>query len=589
MKKILRCLMISWSIFWLMVVVSAVVMAVVGKPRVKSNSILLITLRDQVKEAGAATLGGLFSETGTPPLLALTSAIRNAANDARIKGLVLRVEDPVVGGSQIEEIEGAMADFRKSGKWNVAYIDSAGELGPGDAAFATAVTADNVTLAPSGEINLAGLSVTVPFLKGTLNKLEIEPEFEKRYEYKTAVNTFTQTGFTDAHKESIKSLADDVQDAIVQHLSGRRKVTPEAVWQWIRGGPHAAEQARTLGMIDRVGYWDAIADEAKRISGRDTHFFIDVADYVGVVKLHTSGPTIGVVHAVGEIHRGEGNPALGPREHTIGADTMIEAFRAARDAEVKGIVVRVDSPGGSYVASDLIRREIEACREAKIPVVVSMGNYAASGGYFIAMGADYVVAQPSTITGSIGVFGGVFATRAFFENFFGVTFGTYETVPESFNITKIDGMDDEEKQQLSAVLDRIYRDFVTKAADARKKTYKEIDAVAKGRVWTGRAAIANGLVDELGGFETAVSRVKELAKVPAGSDVTLREFPAPETPLEAVTRMLSPSGRAAAASALAAETVAATVPKRLREAWGTIERASQRPGDTLLALPFDVR
>jgi len=573
MKRLLRGLLLAWTAFWLLLFVVAVAAVALRRP-VKDSSILRVRFDGPIAEGASASLRGLLGEGEMPTLRALCEAIRFAATDKRIKGLVLEVDSPEVGIATVQEVEEAMAAFRASGKWNVAFLETAGELGSGDAAYALAVTADDVVLSPAGDANLTGMRVTVPFLKGAFDKLNIQPYFDKRYDYKTAANAFTQSGFTPAHKESLVSLVDDLQSSLVSHLATRRKQKPEDVWRWIKGGVHPADEAEKLGMVDRLAYWDTVADEANALSGRDTETFIDIETYAPNVSLHEQGPAVALIYATGEIHRGESAAGLGS-ERSTGSDTLVAAFREARAEAVRGIVLRVDSPGGSAVASDVIRREVEACHAAKIPVVVSMGSYAASGGYFVALDADRIVAEPGTITGSIGVFAGTFATRAFFEKFLGVTFGVYETAPEAAHFGGIDALDARTKKQLGESLDRIYKDFVTKVAAGRKKSYAEIHAVAQGRVWSGRAALERGLVDELGGLELALTRVRELAGLKATEPVSVHELPAPKTRFEMLAQALE--SRAALA-----------LPSRLASALAAVRAAARPLGEQTLALPFRV-
>ncbi|MBC7792294.1 MAG: S49 family peptidase, partial [Clostridia bacterium] len=252
---------------------------------------------------------------------------------------------------------------------------------------------------------------------------------------------------------------------------------------------------------------------------------------------YDSGPTIGVITVAGTIVRGDSDSSVGA--DTIGAGTIARALREARDAKVKGILLRIDSPGGSYVASDVARREVEVTRNAGIPVVVSMGSVAASGGYFIAMDGDWIVAEPTTITGSIGVYAGGFAIRDALSKWLGITVDSYDATPNAHAFSATEPFDATRLAVLKSGADRVYEDFVAKVAARRKKDVSTIDAVAHGRVWAGRAALERGLVDELGGFSTALARLRERAGLADAAQVTLTDYPAKRTVLDNVREVLT--------------------------------------------------
>lgn len=570
LKKILTWIAVSFTALWVLLFVGLLLAGLLHEP-VKKNSVLRVTLTGSFTEREAPRFSSLLGGTDSVSLRALTESIRSAATDPRIKGLVLEVQQPELSAAGINELEEAMAAFRQSGKWNTAYLESAGELSPGDAEFAAALTASRVILSPAGEVNLAGVRIIVPFFKNALDKLEVEPFVAKRWDYKTAPNSFTNTGFTAAHKEELKGLADDIAGILVDHIAARRQVDAAVVRGWMASGPQTAEVALQQKMVDELAYFDRVRDAARTASGRDDSF-VSLSTYAPARRLHQSGPRVALIVGEGTIHRGKSSSPLAG-EADMGSDTIVRAFRDARDQKVAGILFRVDSPGGSYVASDVIRREVELTRQKKIPIVVSMGHYAASGGYFVSLGADRVVADPGTITGSIGVFAVSLATRRFW-NMLGVTFDEYQSAPEAVSLDFLDPPKGRERAALEGDVDRIYKDFVGKVAKSRGKTYDEIHAVAQGRVWSGRSALARGLVDELGGAEVALARLKELAGIPKGEDVTLVELPEPEGPLAMVQEFLSARARAEV-----------RLPGELGRAAAALSRVLASPGDHLLSLP----
>ncbi|MBN1960595.1 MAG: S49 family peptidase [Deltaproteobacteria bacterium] len=577
MKKIFVRLAIGFTTFWLVVFV-IVIIALLMHETVKSDSILKITLAGPLTEQKTPRLAALFDEQHSFSIREIIESIKSAANDSRIKGLVLEVQQSTGSVASLNEIEEAMAYFRESGKWNAAFIETAGELSSGDAILALAATANEIYLAPSGQINLTGLRLVVPFFKGTLKKLEIEPYVAKRYQYKNAPDTFTENSFSIAHKESIKTLTDDLESTVAEHLAKRRKVTTEVIAKWQEASPINSKEAHEKGLVDHLAYWNTVATIAQKKAGRDD-CFVSLSNYINAHTLHKNGRKIALIVGSGEIHRGNSSSLLngGP---DIGCATMVKAFSNARQQNVAGILFRINSPGGSYVASDIIRHEIELCHAQKIPVVVSMGTYAASGGYLATLGADHVVATPGTITGSIGVYAMSFATRRFWQNLLGVTFDVYATNPNAVDLWFLDPPNKRERMALDRDLDRIYQDFIVKTATARKKSSDEIDAIAKGKIWSGKSAVANGLVDELGGIEVALNRLKSLAKIKDTDDVNIIELPIDDGPFAMLQQLTS---KASYFSNIRSS--------KLRQAINTAARWSNSDNESLLMLPkgFSVR
>jgi protease-4 len=571
MKRFLVWVCVGFTVFWLAVFLVVGLTAAVHDP-VKKGSILRVSLDGPVVERDTPHLASLLGAESPPSLRALTESIRAAASDGRIKGLVLEVVDPQLSVAALGELEEAMAVFRTSGKWNVAFLETAGELGPGDGALAAASCASEVVLAPSGEVTLGGLRVTVPFVKGTLDKLEIQPFVTKRQDYKTAPNTFTESGFTPAHRESLQALVDDLSTVVAEHVARRRQVDLATVRAWQRQGLMLAPEAVTKHVVDRTGYWEEIRSAARSAAGRDDPF-VPLSVYSHARRIHESGPRVALIVGEGAIHRGRSSSPL-QGEPDMGAQTIARAFREAREDGVAGVLFRVDSPGGSYLASDIIRHEVELTRARKIPVVVSMGAYAASGGYFVTLGADKVVADAGSITGSIGVFAVTLATRRFWHDRLGITFGEVHSPADTVGLSMLDLPGPRERALLDAEMDRIYQDFLAKVAASRGKKAADIQAVAQGRVWSGREALARGLVDELGSLETALDRLKELAGVAKGADVTLLELPEPEGPLAVLQQVLSTRAH-----------VADALPPGLRRLLAQVSLLARAPADGALALP----
>lgn len=528
--------LITLIVFW------AIVASLLGG--ISSGSVIHFEISAQIPESleGPA----LFAPEPQLALAKVARGIRSAAEDDAIVGLVLDIKASRVGFAQLQEIEEAMATFREAGKWSAAFLETAGELSRGDGAYALALTAGEVILAPPGDLNLVGLRAEVPFLKGTLDKLELGVHVKQRHAYKNAANSLSQKSFTPEHEEAVTHLLNDVQNLIVDHIATRRGLTPDEVRGWIGKGPYSAQEAEAAGMVDELGYWDAILAKIAQHSPLDEPL-VPLHRYVASTQQGPVGEKLAIIIAEGPITRGRSNNGFG--DTSVGSDTLSKALREARKAEVKGVLIRVNSPGGSYVASDLIRREVFRTRTDGIPVVVSMGDVAASGGYFVAMDADRIIAQPGTLTGSIGVYAGSLSTRSFFRKKLGITFDSYQTSPAADLFSNLDPPSPEHDAELNTMLDRIYADFVAKAAKGRGMTPEAMDAVAKGRVWTGREALEHGLVDELGGLELAKTRVKELAGLAPEADAYFEVFPKPKSDLEMLFEALGSAGAAAQSAA----------------------------------------
>lgn len=505
--------------------------------QVPKSSILHVVFDGPLPESPHPSIATLVGGHAITTLRSTTQAIRRAAADERIVGMVLDVRQPQLGLAQLSELGDALDDFRQSGKWNVAYLETAGELGHGDGAFALSTLVDEVYLSPPGEVNLNGLRAEVPFVKDTLARMKVQPYTEQRYEYKNFANTFTHDKFTPEHKEALKGVLDDMQGTLLEIIADGRDVDPNTVHRWVTEAPFDSNTALAQKLVDHVAYWDEVVNAAEKIAGRDDPF-IEAESYGARRDINAHGVPVAIITASGEISRGEGGGGMGARDG-IGSETFTQAFRDARDDGMKAVVLRIDSPGGSYVASDLIRREVELTRKAGIPVVVSMGNTAASGGYFIAADADYIVAQPGTITGSIGVFAASFAVREALQHWLGVTFDTYETIPHPGSLNWLDAPTDADKVRLAKTLDRIYSDFVTKVANGRHKTYEEIHKVAKGRIWSGNQAVANGLVDEIGGIDEALAYVRKRLELKDDDTLRIGIYPEPENTWALLREVLS--------------------------------------------------
>jgi protease-4 len=475
-----------------------------------------------------------------------------AAKDDRVVGLVARVGAVPMGLAQIQEIRDAIGRFRASGKPAIAWAETFGEFGAGNGSYYLATAFDQVFLQPSGDVGLTGLIYESPFIKGLFGKLDVVPRMDHRYEYKNAMNFYTEDKFTEAHREAMKKLMDSQFGQMVAGIAKGRGLTEGQVRSTFNDGPYLGQQAVDVKLVDGLLYRDEVYAKAREKAGDDAELLYLQKYLERAGRPHEKGEKIALIYGVGAVQRGAGgfSPISGT---AMGSDTVAGAFRAARqDADVKAIVFRVDSPGGSYVASDTIWRETQLARKAGKPVIVTMGNLAGSGGYFVAMGADKIVAQPGTITASIGVLGGKLLTKGFWDKI-GIT---YDEVHTSDNGTMFTGAQDytpKEWDKFQQWLDRVYTDFTSKVASGRNLEKSKVLEIAKGRIWTGEDAKGLGLVDALGGFDVALKLAKEAAKIPADDDVNLVVFPRKKSFFESLTQKLPDNSERDAFSQVVAE------------------------------------
>jgi protease IV len=530
---------------------------------------------------------GRVQAARTPTPSGVVKALAEAAEDPDVHGLVAKLGG---GGrlrlAQAQEIAEAVRAFRAAGKRTWAWAETFGEGGSGTASYVLAAAFDELWLQPSGDVGVTGVAVEAVFLRGLLDKAGVEPQFGQRREYKNAADALLRTGFTDAHREASQALADSAQSQVLTDVAAGRGMTSDAVRAAVDRAPVPAFEARSAGLVDTLGYRHEVYAAARRHAGGEVALRYLTAykrhrGPVEMVRTQWKGRRQGVValvHAVGEIRLGRSGRGL--RGPALGSDTLTAALRAAgRDESVRAVVLRVDSPGGSYVASDTMWAEIGALRARGTPVVVSMGALAASGGYFIACIADHVVALPSTLTGSIGVLGGKPVVASMLSRA-GIDTDAAEAAPHARMSSLRTRYSDDEWQHLQDSLDRIYADFVGKVATGRGMTFEQVDEVARGRVWTGADALPRGLVDELGGLTRAAEVARRRAGLPA--DAPLRPFP--HVPL--VRQLRRP--RSTEDVAAAAQAAVAGLPEFGTGPAGLLSALGIGPGTELLMPPVRI-
>ncbi len=462
-----------------------------------------------------------------PRLKDVLVGLRKASQDERVAMLVTKVGPSRMGFARSQELRDAVLAFRASGRPAIAWAESFGEWGPGLVPYYLATAFDEIWLQPSGDVTLGGLALGTPFLRGALDRLEVEPQLGQRYEYKNAADVLMRSEFSDAHREAMQQLATSVVDQVVDGIAHGRRLAATRVRELIDQAPVAAEDALAAGLVDRVGYRDELYAEVRKRAGESVNLLY-VSRYahppVPVPRAVRKARTVALIWGLGPITSGKSGRR--PGGSRMGSDTVTAAFRtAARDKDVEAIVFRVDSQGGSAVASDAIWREVGQARAAGKPVVASMGDLAASGGYYVAMGADVIVAEPSTITGSIGVLAGKLVTDALW-NRLGVSYDSVAIGELARMFSTRTRYGPAEEAALTAWLDRVYEMFVSKVATSRGISRDEVHTVARGRVWTGADARDRRLVDVLGGLDRAAEIAAERAGIPASAEVDLVSYPA---------------------------------------------------------------
>jgi protease-4 len=481
----------------------------------------------------------LAQGTPTDPLSALRQrrqgrlktvleGLRRAADDERVTLLVTKIGSARIGLGRAQELRDAVLAFRAAGKPAIAWAESFGEWSPGLVPYYLATAFDEIWLHPIGDVTFNGLTVGSPFVRGALDRVDVEPQFGQRYEYKNAADTLMRSTFSDAHREALSRVATSAFDQVVDGVAQARELAVERVRELADQAPICADDALAAGLVDRVGYRDELYAEVRSRAGESaTLMYLTRYAHPNVstqVPRAVRKPRrIALVWGLGAIHQGKsGRRPDGPH---MGSDTITAALRAAvADERVDAIVFRVDSPGGSAVASDAIWREVGQARAAGKPVVVSMGDVAGSGGYYVAMGADVIVAEPATITGSIGVLAGKLVMDGLW-NRLGITYDSIALGDLARLFSSRTAYSPAEHAALERWLDRIYETFVGKVAAGRGLSRDAVHAVAKGRIWTGADAAERGLVDELGGLDRAVEIARERGGIAAGAEVDVVSFP----------------------------------------------------------------
>ncbi len=495
--------------------------------------------------------------------------LRRARTDDRVRALIVKVGGRGIGLAQVQELRTAVQEFARSGKLTVAWAETFGDFSPGNVPYYLATAFDRIYLQPSGDVGLTGISMENWFYRGAMDKLGIDFQVGKRHEYKSAAERLTEHGFTEPAREAMQRLATSIVEQITEAIGQRLEVPVREARALVDRGPFLADEALDARLVDALGYRDEVYAEVRKEVGPDA-YLLYLSRYQRsralaqrARKLPNPGEdVIALIYATGPIRRGRSG--RGPlASGSMGSDTMTAALRAAAaDHRARAIVLRVNSPGGSYVASDSIWREVVRAREAGTPVLVSMGDVAASGGYFIAMAADAIVAEPGTVTGSIGVLAGKPVLNGLLQRA-GVSTDSVREGAHADMFATSHPFSEDEWSRVNTWLDRIYADFTGKVAAGRGMSAEQVHELARGRVWSGADAADNGLVDELGGLATAVALARQKAGLP--DSAPLRLYPRIR-PLDRVRPPESSDDRSAAHAGLFAES------------WGPVWRLAANVG-----------
>ena len=518
------------AILLALAILSVVVMVQSAEPAIPSDAVLEIRLSGPVPEYIPTDFSLEFLESGMPPtLLQIRNAFKKAAKDDRIRAIVLRCGGLSVGWGKAQEIRWAIEEFKESGKPVVAFLQVGSSLD-----YLIASAADQVFLTPEGLLDVKGLRAEVSFYKNTLQKLGVTAELFQSGKYKAGVEPWMRTSMSDEFREVLNSVLDEVYGQFLESIGSSRGKSIEELRGILDSGPFSPPQALEAGLVDGLHYEDEFFDALKERLGLEDLNRLKLRQYrnVSMASLGLTGEhEIAVVYAVGSILRGQDDTEPFFGANILGSDSFSRTLRQVKDNDdIEAVVVRIDSPGGDAFASDQMWREMNRLSEEK-PLVISFSDAAASGGYYIAMANAPIVAYPGTMTGSIGAYYGKLNLRGLYDKI-GIskeiiTRGRFAAIDSDYR-----GFAPEERDKLRRELETLYRNFVQKVADARKREWDDIHQIAQGRVWTGSQAEANGLVDELGGLDRAIEMAKEAAGLEPSDRVTLVTYPPPKKLIE---------------------------------------------------------
>lgn len=505
-------------------------------PSVPQNAILTVNFDQKFDENTADSLWGGMDDN-TMSFFDLIKYLNVALLDDNVKAVLAQVNTTGLGLAQIQNLQQTIQNFRQHGKKAYIYSSGMGSLGQGTDEYFLASSFDKIFMQPNADLGITGVSLEVPFLNGGLHKLGLDAEFYARHEYKNAAASLTGDHISPEHKTQLKYVGQGIFNQMRDTMAQNRGLSPKTIEKLIDSAPLSAEQALEHKLIDGIAYYSDVEQQLKKeVKGKA----ISLSDYAANFESRPSkAPTIAYLTIEGTIVDGESTEVDLSGEKTSGADTVVKNIRdIAKNKNVKALLLRINSPGGSYTASNTVWHELERLKQQrKMPIVVSMGDYAASGGYFVALSGDKIFAGPATLTGSIGVLGGKIITENLWKklnvNWENLNFGANAGILSSnhkFSAT--------EKKAFNRSLDNIYRDFTTKVSAARHIEITALDKIARGRVWLGQEAVSVGLVDEIGTIDNALLAAKELGGIKPAERFEIAVYPKPKTLAEKISTVL---------------------------------------------------
>ena len=503
------------------------------EPELAERNVLVLALADGVSEAPAHDPLHRIGFSNTLPLQALVEALEEAAQDPRIAAVVAKLGRGALTWTQAQELRAALAVFNASGKPSFAFAESFGEGGPAMAHYYLAAAFGEIWVQPSASFPLIGFSLEQPYLKDALEDAGISAQIVRREQYKSALDIVAESGMPTPVRLNLNRLLLSRLNQFLNGVAADRQIASRQVRALVDSAPFKADDALSERLIDTLGYWDEFADQVDLATGAEANWLAP-QDYLTVSRQSSegSGARIGLIYGLGPVVLGQADGGFGSSV-SMASDVLAEAFASAReDGNLSAIVFRIDSPGGSYVASDTIWREVYLAREAGIPVIVSMGGVAASGGYFVAAPANKIVANPGTVTGSIGVITGKINLEEFLADQ-GIAVEGPQAGLNADLLSAARPFTDEQLADLEARTEASYQDFLTKVANGRGMTVEAVRRIAGGQVWTGQDALDAGLIDALGGLTKALQVAREEAGLSATERIELIPFPDPEDPVGA--------------------------------------------------------
>ena len=529
-------------------IISGIILGIYASKKAKEPESVVLRLdldRPIVEQVDPTPFDFALNDKPPVSLINILSAIDAARVDPHVKGIVARFGSTAPSLSDAQEIRAAIARFRTSGKFTYAYAVSYGDFGMSSRPYYLASAFENIWLQPVGAVGLTGIAIQSPFARSALAKWGVKGDFMQREEYKSAMDMYTQDNFTLPVRTMMQNLIGDMADQIAGGIGESRGWPIERVKTLMARGPYTSSEALKEGLVTTLGFTDTLDEEINSKAGKDAKP-VSVEQMIAFADndkaKFKNAPTIALIYASGLIVEKPSGVNRVSGDKGMDIEKVVEALNtAAKDKNVKAVLFRIDSPGGSPDASETIRHALIRAKEAHKPVFVSMGSVAASGGYWIAMDADHIIANPASMTGSIGVVGGKYVIRGLSDKL-GVNWGTLKTDENAGMWSMADDFSTGQRNRVNALLDETYKTFTQGVAAGRKIAPEKIPDIAKGRVWSGQQAIKVGLVDELGGYDTAFKALRKKLNLAEDAPLNIQQYPRPQNLAEKLMKIMRGGG-----------------------------------------------